>query len=268
MKKILFPTDFSSCASNAFLYANHLAEKLDAQIDLITVFNLPVSDASSVPPEFIQEMLDDKRKNIEEKLEAFHQQHPSKRVGEKIAEYGVFIYQEIVDKAEDQGYDLIIMGTKGEHNAIEKLMGSVTSQMIMHAHCPVIAIPEQAEYRPIRKIAFATDFFPAQRDSFDELQLVAKALSAKIEFVHVETKETYEDLKAKENEIKEQYGYDHFKLVQNKSLMQGMETYVEEDEVDLLALFIPKRKMFERLFHTSFSRKMAFHAQVPILSFR
>ena len=53
MKKILFPTDFSPTAVNAFEYALALAKDLDATIDLMTVYHLPVADASSVPPQYV-----------------------------------------------------------------------------------------------------------------------------------------------------------------------------------------------------------------------
>jgi len=268
MNKILFPTDFSPCASNAFDYANALARKLKATIDLISIFNLPVSDASSVPPDYIQEMLDDKKARIQEQLESFSEQHPSPRIGEKIAEYGVFVYQEVADKAEDQGYDLIVMGTKGEHNTIEKLMGSVTSQMILHASCPVLAVPEHAKFQPIRKIAFATDFFAEEKEAIGSLQVVADAFSADIEYVHIDTSGEAKDLKAEEESIKAKYSFPNFTLVQHKNLYQGMEEYLESNEVDILALFIPRRKLFERLFHNSFSRKMAFHSNIPLLTFR
>ena len=59
MKKILFPTDFSPAAANAFLYAHTLAEALGARIDLINIFHLPIGDASNIPPEYIQKMLDE-----------------------------------------------------------------------------------------------------------------------------------------------------------------------------------------------------------------
>ena len=59
MKKILFPTDFSDCAAHAFRYVQELASGLGATVDLLHVFHLPIGDASSVPPEYIQEMLDD-----------------------------------------------------------------------------------------------------------------------------------------------------------------------------------------------------------------
>ncbi len=268
MKKILFPTDFSTCASNAFVYTQQLARKLRADVDLISIFNLPVSDASSVPPDFIQEMLDEKRSAIYNQLDAFAKEYPSATTGELIAEYGVFVYQEVTDKARDQQYDLIAMGTKGEHNAIEKLMGSVTSQMMMHASSPVLAIPEHAGYRPIKRIAFATDFFPDQKEAIQQLTTFAKNLSAQIEYVHIDTSGNGQTLEGRREEVMRKYGYSQFTLIQNKSLFEGIEDYLVKNSIDLLALFIPKRKLFERLFHNSFSKKMAFHSKIPLLSFR
>ena len=41
MKKILFPTDFSPTAENAFLYALALAAAMKAHLTLIHVYELP-----------------------------------------------------------------------------------------------------------------------------------------------------------------------------------------------------------------------------------
>lgn len=46
MKKILFPTDFSDNSNNAFVYALKLAEKLQAEVITLHVYQFPVLDSS------------------------------------------------------------------------------------------------------------------------------------------------------------------------------------------------------------------------------
>jgi hypothetical protein len=48
------------------------------------------------------------------------------------------------------------MGMKGEHQRLDKWMGSVTTNLMMKAPCPVLAIPEKATYEGIKKITLAT----------------------------------------------------------------------------------------------------------------
>ncbi|MGL5111037.1 MAG: universal stress protein, partial [Flavobacterium sp.] len=49
MKKILFPTDFSEVATNAFVHALHLANSVDGELVLLHSFQLPVIDSQFAP---------------------------------------------------------------------------------------------------------------------------------------------------------------------------------------------------------------------------
>jgi len=268
MKKILFPTDFSPTARNAFDYAVQLADDLGGVIDLMSIYHLPISDAGSVPPDYIDQMLQDKRNQVQEQLREFTKGASRKLIGKCRADYGLFIAQEITDAARYSEYDLIIMGTKGEHNRMEKMLGSVTTNVMMQAPCPVLAVPEEAIYKGIHELAYATDFQPSDQLAIDELTLFADRMKANIHFVHVETKVPVS------NNVEDYFpggvvpdGFTDFTIVNNNSITEGLDNYVKANEIDVLALFIPKRRLWERLFHSSVSKKVALHTKVPILVF-
>lgn len=268
MKKILFPTDFSPTAINAFEYALALAEDLDATIDLMTVYHLPVADASSVPPQYVERMLEEKRQAVGEQVHDFLRNYPPERIGQTRTDYGVFTYQEIVDAARQGKYELIIMGAKGEHNPVEKLLGSVTTLTMLHAPCPVLAVPADAQYEPIEHIAFATDFEPSDEHAVEDLFDLAGQLGAAVHFVHVNTGGR-EDTDIEEAVFggESPFPFHDFTVVNSPSAVDGVERYAEKEQVDLLALFIPRRRLWERLFHSSFSKKLAFHSKLPVLAF-
>lgn len=265
MKKILFPTDFSPCAHNAFAYALELAKLLDARVDLVSIYNLPVGEASNVPPEYIQRMLNEKRQATLKNLQNFIVGFPADHIGELRADYGVFVYQEVTDIAHDKGHDLIVMGTKGQHNAMEKLMGSVTTHTMMHASCPVLAIPEEAAFHPIKTIAFASDFSKQEDEAMKHLLSLGKEVGAAIHFVHVETSEEGE-LKG-DKQVKVPSGFADITVLHSATPMAAIDEYVREKHIDWLAIFIPRRRLWERLFHSSFSKKMAFHTKIPLITF-
>ncbi len=267
MKKILFPTDFSEAARNAFFYAIQLAEALDTKVDVTNVYHLPINDAGRVPPDYIEQMLNEKKQSVEQHLRDFVSGLPSSHLGELKAEYGIFVYQEIIDLAEDGGYGLITMGTKGERNPLEKMMGSVTTHTMMHAPCPVLAIPEGAEFSPIEHIAYATDFEPSDEHAVEQLMEFAGKLSGAIHFVHIDTKAVagnVEDYVMVENYP---FPFTDFSVVGSRSVSDGLDQFVREKKIDILALFIPNRRLWERLFHSSFTKQMAFHSKVPLLVF-
>lgn len=267
MKKILFPTDFSETAQNAFAYAVQLAEVLDTRIDVISVYHLPLNDAGRVPPDYIERMLNEKKQSVTQHLVEFVRGHSPKVIGELKAEYGIFVYQEVIDIVQNGDYSLVVMGTKGERNPLEKMMGSVTTHTMMHATCPVLAVPEGAEFRSIGHIAYATDFEPSDEHAVEQLMEFAGKLGSAIHFVHVDTKAvagSVEDYVMVENYP---FPFTDFSVVGSHSVTDGLEEFVKKNKIDILALFIPNRRLWERLFHTSFTKQMAFHSKLPLLVF-
>ncbi len=265
MKKILFPTDFSEAASNAFQYAVALASEIGAKIDLAHVYYLPFADSTSVSAEYMAEMLDEKEKAIIERMKTFAGEENLDSINKFLPIYGLLIPPEILNIAKNK-YDLLVMGTRGEHHSqVEKIIGSVTTHTITHAPCPVLAIPGEAQWKGIRHIAYATNFNPKDDQAVVQLISFAEELGAKVHFVHIETKA---DIGKTADSISlENYPYDFtdFFIINNPSVIEGMEQYLKEKEIELLALFSPERSLWERLFHSSFTKKMAFHSKTPIL---
>ncbi len=268
MKKILFPTDCSAGAHNAFQFAQQLAKYTGASIEIMSVYHLPAADASSVPPAYIDKMIDERRKQVEENISKFLAKFPEAPVSARHADYGIFTHQEIVDVAARERHDLIVMGTHGVSNTMEKILGSVTTHTIMQAPCPVLAIPSQVSWKGISHIAYATDFHPSDEHAVNQLMALAKAFGAVVHFVHIHTGDGNIHVQEMAKPQHYPHAFTDFTIVHNPSVMDGLEGYLKERSIDLLALFIPRRRMWERLFHTSFSKKMAFYTQVPLLTFR
>ena len=268
MKKILFPTDFSDAAQNALDYATALAKEHNAVIDLLHVYHIPISDSGNVLPEYIQDMIDQGDKEAKRELERVVAPYiETGTIGRLITIYGLFTGIEITAAAKTDQYDLILMGTKGERSSMEKWMGSVTTEVMMNAPCPVLAIPVEAAYDTVSNIAYATAFEPSDQPMVEQLLNTAEQLHAQLHFVHVNTqsdKGNIEDIPTiKDNP----YRFTDFSVINNHSVMEGLDQYMENRRVDWLALFIPHRRLWERLFHSSFSKKMTFHCKIPLLVF-
>lgn len=262
---ILFPTDFSEAAEHAFQFALMLAGRLQARIDLISVYNLPINDAARYPPDEIEAQLREKREAVVQKLSRIAEQYPE-RTGKIRADYGVFVYQEICDAARDEGASLIVMGTKGERNPLEELMGSVTTHTLLHAPCPVIAVPPSSPIGPISDIAYATDFEPGDDHAVAQLTAFAEMLQSKVHFVHVDTsrgRAAPEQMQVSGYPLP----FADFTVIYHPQPAAGIEGYLEEQDIGMLALFMPNRHFWERLFHRSFTKKMAFHTRAPLLVF-
>lgn len=135
---ILVPIDFSSDADDAIDMAISLAKDLGARITLFHAIHevyIGVGEmAAALPPSYIED--------IEAEVEREMQAHLNKVVaagltGDSILVHGV-PFQTILDTAEDQNIDLIVMGTHGRTGLKHVLLGSVAEKVIRMATCPVL----------------------------------------------------------------------------------------------------------------------------------
>ncbi len=262
MRKILFPTDFSIPANNAFLYAVALAKDLGAKINILHVYSNFFIPSLGVKR---KAFLETKSNEIQSKINELIKTIPENLFDEQYVVFGTFVAAEIADEAEDD-YDLIVMGMKGEHQRLDKWMGSVTTNLMMKSPCPVLAIPEKATYKGINKITLATSLPTSKDFPIQHVSAFAKALSAKLEFVTVDNI-VRKAKKYQPNQPKTVFFGKVYDIVINPSIPEGLNDFILKNKSDILSLYMQKRQLWERLFHISVSKEMAFHTKVPLFVF-
>jgi universal stress protein A len=134
LKTILAPTDFSEVSASGVRYACQLAKDVGAEI---IIFNVDVLDESNRV---------DKRE-IEQ-----HKRRLAEFVTEKVPDAAVGLnmrqlvdagqpFGAIVDCAEKEAVDLIVMSSHGRSGLSRMLIGSVTDKILRGAPCPVLVVP-------------------------------------------------------------------------------------------------------------------------------
>ena len=134
LKKILAPTDFSELSAEGVRYACKLATDVGAQV---IVLNVVILDESNVVGKGEIEA-------HEKQLSEFTNKIVGRRADDlKIHEAVVTgqAYTAIVDCAEKERADLIVMSTHGRSGLSRMLIGSVTDKLLRGATCPVLVVP-------------------------------------------------------------------------------------------------------------------------------
>ncbi|MDP2113854.1 MAG: universal stress protein, partial [Bacteroidota bacterium] len=57
------------------------------------------------------------------------------------------------------------------------------------------------------------------------------------------------------------------KLIHNKNLPEAIDHFIQENQIDVLALTTHRRNMFTMLFNPSIARKLVLHTRTPLLIF-
>ncbi|MDL5048012.1 universal stress protein [Oscillatoria amoena NRMC-F 0135] len=152
MMTLLVPTDFSKASRKAVIYAADLAKKVNAQVILLNVVQVNTSGETLLKWKRLEdEMVKIAKEDGEELLAEVR-----KKAGAKAQlsfEYRLgYDFAKVVNRfIEENDVDLIIMGTHGATGLKKVLMGSNAASMINTSLVPVIAIPADAVFKPIKK---------------------------------------------------------------------------------------------------------------------
>ncbi|KGO94620.1 hypothetical protein Q766_00410 [Flavobacterium subsaxonicum WB 4.1-42 = DSM 21790] len=275
MKRILFPTDFSEAARNAFIYALNFADSFGAELVLLHVYDLPIVETPPLP-ETTTEIFDivemHQFESFREELPALHKLAEDNNFGhikfKNVLMYGDLIYN-INKVSEDEGVDFVIMGTKGASGLKETFLGSTTASVISNVKMPVLGIPAEAQYRAIKNIAFTTQYKDKDNDALRNALTIGSAFNARLQCLYIKNDDDPEDIEERINEWKIYYRDEHidFFNIDGDHIEQTILDFIENQHVDLLVMRTHKRGFFESLFHRSLTKKMAYHSKVPLLVF-
>ncbi|MCB0619159.1 MAG: universal stress protein [Saprospiraceae bacterium] len=275
MKKILFPTDFSAAAENAFVYALKVADKLGATITTLHVYQLPDIHAAHLPNTLreVYESID-----LEE-FENFRDSIPAlRRIAEENDLGHVPINNALVKgptlltilrKAEEYGSDLIIMGTKGTTGLRNLFFGSIAGEVLENANCPVLAVPQEARFDGrIDRIAITTEFAEEEKKALRHVLEFAKLFDAQVYCVNVDTAHTHFYTKRMETFRQDFAGVPklHFEVLEGNFLKEELSIFLDEQAIDLVAMLTHKRNFLQELFHYSQTKSMAYQGKTPVLS--
>ena len=139
-KRLLCPVDFSKPSMAALRFAVSLAEESDARVTVMHVLPEPADDERLIDsldtPEFRLRCEDHARTRLEalipDEARTYCEPVTQVRWGKP--------YRRILDLAENEATDLIVMGVHGRNAIDVMLFGSTTNQIVRHASCPVLTL--------------------------------------------------------------------------------------------------------------------------------
>ncbi len=145
--KILVPVDGSAPSFNAAHIASNIASKFNAEITLLYVVVSPaqyeyINLTGLVTPKQIDKIIQNVKEESKDwfnKLEEMiKKENPNIKLSTKVIVTGVSIYGEIIQYAEKESIDLIVLGTRGKSGVKKLLLGSTASGVVTYANCPVL----------------------------------------------------------------------------------------------------------------------------------
>jgi len=152
-EKVLYSTDFSPLAEYSLDYVKKLKEAGAKEVIVVHVVDdisielpdgadlLREKELFKILPEIDQEYVT----SIVERLEAIKQKLEIEGLSVKLyLKYGN-IPRQIVEVADEENVKLIVMGAHGKGLLTEIILGSVSTDVIRNANCPVLIVKKREE---------------------------------------------------------------------------------------------------------------------------
>ena len=197
VRRVLCPIDFSEFSKRAYRYALSIACHYRAKLVLqhvVEIWGYPYADFTASPI-LLNESYERLREEVEPQLQELVNTGPHNGVEtELIVQLGM-ASDSILDLAQDQKADLIIMGTHGRRGFDRLMLGSVTEAVMRKASCPVLTVnktsheiihsDEEPGILHLEKILLCTDFSENSQKAFDHAMSLASEYRAELTVLHV-----------------------------------------------------------------------------------
>jgi nucleotide-binding universal stress UspA family protein len=273
MKRILFPTDFSEVATNAFVHALEFAKIVQGEIILLHTFELPVFDNQFFPENYmvIYESLElsqfEMFKDEIPKLRAIAAKRNLDKIGMSHRLMDGGLSYNIKKAIKEDKIDYVVMGTAGASGWSEFFSGTNTGDVLTDIKIPLLSIPLEAEFNKIQTIGFTTRFRTKDKKALKKVLEIAKKAGADIKCLYVKTSKSDVTKKTiKKWEVEFENEPIEFYVITSDAVKETVLDFILYKNIDVLTMINYKRTFFEGLFHPSLTKKFANNFDIPILS--
>lgn len=278
--RILVPTDGSGCADVAIDYAEDLATRYGATVHLLSVVDSRIVD--DMPRDEGQQdahaaIVSDACDSISEETTVIE----AVRTG--------LPHETILEYADEESIDLVVMGTHGRTGIQRFVLGSVTEKVLRLAETPVLTVRAEAgdeQHVPFESVLVPTDGSDAASTATDPALDVAGTYGAALHAlsiiepmamgVDVQSHAIVDALEERANaavdaiadqaesasisqvETAVQFGYPH----------EAIRAYVEDNDIDLIVMATHGRSGIERYLLGSVTEKIVRTSPVPVMTVR
>ena len=145
--KILVPIDGSEPSFHAARIANNIGKRFNSEIIFLYVVVSPskyeyANLTGLVTPKQIDMIIQNAKEEAKDWFNRIEdmvkKENPNIKLSTKVILTGVAVYGEIIQHAEKESIDLIVIGTRGRSGVKKLLLGSTASGVVTYAHCPVL----------------------------------------------------------------------------------------------------------------------------------
>jgi nucleotide-binding universal stress UspA family protein len=283
--QILFPTDGGQGASNALDHLLDIATAHDSTVHILNVANTTKDTVVRMQGDVVDVLERDGERIVRDAADQAQERGVAVvtevRQGEP--------YSTIVDYANSRDVDLIVMPTHGRRGLERFLLGSTTERVVRRADVPVLTIrpTDDSVTYPYRNVLVPTDGSDCARDALEVGTDIANADGATLHLLSaIETtslgvdvrsdiqatmiEDTATDILEDASAFATDAGVGSVTetVEYGPSIPRAIRSYIEDHDVDLVAVGTHGRTGLERYLLGSVTERLVRTSPVPVLTVR
>ncbi len=266
MKNILIPTNLDPSSINVIINGIKLARIIQSSITIIHCYNNEWREKDNTNTISSKEEAIDGINNLLKSIEL-------KDINIKVDALEGYAEDALVNYCNEQKPNLVLMGTKSTGETIKELLGSITYDVIAKVSIPVLTIPHnyKIDLIKIKNILFITNFSTCNYSSLHKIITLTDKINPTVKCVEFSTKDkkfdenvsnfiTYCNETYRNSNITAEY-------ITGKYFIETIQDFVENNDIDIIAITRHKRNFASSLFKPSKSKKILFNIKIPSLFF-
>jgi len=271
MAKIIVVTNFSASSRNALDYACKFLHNPTTSVLLLNIFSFPASltgDAIAIAA-LSETLLNDERK-LQQEYEWVKNNYPEINIHAEMVT-GVFI-DELYAKAIEENTSLIILGADGRYNKLLAWDVNIVDAFI-DLDIPVLIVPSTITYRPVKKIAFAVNYYRRNLQmplamikrltSFTKAQLYVINVVSPTELIDDSAKAYKKAVQDELAELSPIYFEPEF-----KNIFNAIDKFTADEAIDMLLVIPTRHGLWFKIFQQDHTAGIVNLNHLPVLSLR
>lgn len=270
MKRILVATDFSAASDRAVEYGTKLAAALDAAVTILAAYQeipVPITDSMSLAVIEAGDAKELVESGLLRQKELFMQ---GKTQAVTTSSVKGPVVASILEAAEEENADLIVVGMKSKGKGLRKLFGSTVTALARKTHTPLLVVPEEARYQAPAAILLGNDIQPeTDLHVLDPLRELAAIFMSRLYALRVIQKGTREFIGILHNpnplqdldktwDIKYEYEM-------GEDVVGNLNQFAGTHNIGMVVMMARSHSLPHRWFVGSHTHDMVFESRIPLL---
>ncbi|HNP22537.1 MAG TPA: hypothetical protein PKM63_13465 [Panacibacter sp.] len=173
---------------------------------------------------------------------------------------------------EEEAASLVVLGAGGSYSELLSWDANIVDAFV-DLHIPVLVIPSNVEYHPVRKIAFAVNYYRKNLDApVSMIKRLVNFTKAELQVINVVSPTEVIDAAAEENKRELQQGIADLSPVyfepEFKNIFRAIDDFIAAEQIDLLTVIPARHGLWYGIFQQTHTKGLVYLNHIPIMSLR